>query len=347
MPNLPTQRHYSRIRQHPFRSPIPLDPARNCARKSHFALSLCAVQGRQHCRALLQQLDLIREQELDILLFSDMGLDPHSYVLAHYRLAPVQLLLPGQPVTSGISTLDGFVSDSLSEPADAQAHYSERLIQIPEMPTIFSKPRLSASALKREHWGWGDQQHLYLCPAQAFKLHPMMDAVFAGILQQDPQAVLIFLDITPEHLIQDVLRRLHQQIPVRSQKRICVLPRQSGSDFLALLQCVDLVLESFPFGSFNTIMTAFSLGIPVLSYAGDYLRGRYCLGIYRQMGVAGPIASSPIEYVELALKLAQDQVYRKTLQREILSASDRLFDNHKVAPMFQAVLRSKSSESVS
>lgn len=298
------------------------------------AASWTRLQG-----SLQQQVETIRAQELDILLYSDMGLDPHSYALAHYRMAPLQLVLPGQPLSSGIASLDGFISDVLSEPPQAQEHYCERLIQLSQMPTLYPRPQLRLAALGRSHWGFSEQQTLYLYPGQAFKLHPEMDQAFEQILLNDPSACLILLDLTANGLIRDVLKRLRGSLRKQEYQRIRVLPAQPADAFAALLGCVDLVLEAAPFGSFNTLMTAFALGIPVLSFPGDYLRGRYCLASYRQLGIEGALASSWPDYAQQALELAHNPRRRQQIGREILLAQPRLFNNLPIVAEFKTCLQ--------
>ena len=73
----------------------------------------------------------LSEEKLDVAVYPEIGMDPHSYALALGRQAPVQIAMHGHASTTGISTLDYFVTyEGFSEP-DAQAHYSEALIQLP------------------------------------------------------------------------------------------------------------------------------------------------------------------------------------------------------------------------
>lgn len=284
------------------------------------------------------QLEQIRRLALDISIFTDTGLDPHSYLLAQYRHAPLQLLLPGQPVTSGLSSFSGFLSDVHSEPPDAASHYTEPLIRLSQLPSIYRPPRRPARFLSRAALGLPDAR-LYLCPAQAFKLHPEMDPALLGILRTDPGARLILLDLTPNSLMRQVQQRLQAQLPDRLGSRILVLPRLDPTGFSSLLAAVDVVLESFPFSSYNTLMAAFAVGTPVVTLPGRFLRGRYCLGLYRQMGLeSAPIADSIGAYAELAVRIAQDARYRQRLQTRILAACPKIFANRAVGQELRDLL---------
>ncbi|MEZ0372516.1 MAG: tetratricopeptide repeat protein [Candidatus Sericytochromatia bacterium] len=283
------------------------------------------------------QLEQIRALDLDLLLYTDMGLDPHSYLLAQFRLAPLQILLPGQPVTSGLGSIDGFVSDRLSEPEAAQAHYREPLLLLNRLPTIYPRPQLPEHLPDRSQLGLPEGR-LYLCPGQAFKLHPAMDAALVQILEADPEGCLLLLDLTPNGLIQSVRARLQAKLSPAAWARVRVLPRRDSDGFFALLGHSQVMLESFPFGSVNTLMAAFAVGTPVVTLPGNYLRGRYCLGMYRQMGIAGPVAATPEEYARLALDLAHDEHARQNLSREIRQAHSLLFANRAVGDEFRQLL---------
>jgi protein O-GlcNAc transferase len=57
----------------------------------------------------------IAELELDILFYQDIGMEPFSYLLAFARLAKVQCVSYGHPDTTGIPSMDYYVSNDLYE----------------------------------------------------------------------------------------------------------------------------------------------------------------------------------------------------------------------------------------
>ncbi len=60
-------------------------------------------------------------------------MDPVAGRLAAQRLAPVQCVTWGQPETTGMPTMDYFLSSALMEPPDGDAHYTERLVRLPQL----------------------------------------------------------------------------------------------------------------------------------------------------------------------------------------------------------------------
>src|SRR5262249_8223166 len=80
---------------------------------------------------------LIAAEQLDVLYYTDVGMEPLSHALAFSRLAPVQCITWGHPVTTGIPTLDYFVSSGLLEADGAAEHYTERLVRLKTLPIYY------------------------------------------------------------------------------------------------------------------------------------------------------------------------------------------------------------------
>ena len=66
-----------------------------------------------------------------VLLYPEIGMDPVAAILAAQRLAPVQCVAWGHPETTGLPTMDYFLSADLMEPPDGEAHYTEQLVRLP------------------------------------------------------------------------------------------------------------------------------------------------------------------------------------------------------------------------
>ena len=65
-----------------------------------------------------------------VLLYPEVGMDPVAARLAAHRLAPVQCVAWGHPETTGMPTIDAFLSADLMEPPDGDAHYTEQLVRL-------------------------------------------------------------------------------------------------------------------------------------------------------------------------------------------------------------------------
>lgn len=296
-------------------------------------------RSADHYLTLMSELPAAREQirrlDLDVLFYTDIGMDPFTYSLAFNRLAPVQCVTWGHPVTTGIETIDWFVSSDLIEPPEAEQHYTERLVRLPRLPVFYERPQLPAPARGRRELGLCDaptsvdeESTIYLCPQSLFKLHPQFDGLIGEILSRDPKGVLLFVE--PRHSPWvDQLRRRLRQLPEEVSQRIRFVPGQSHAGFLELLAVADVMLDPLHFGGGNTSFEALGLGLPIVTCPSGFMRGRVTAGCYRQMGLSRCIAQSPMEYVELAVRLGTDREYREETRREILAVQSKLFSNRE------------------
>ena len=89
----------------------------------------------------------------------------------------------------------------------------------------------------------------------------------------------------------------------------------------------DVTLAPFPFGAGDTSLIALALGVPVVTMTTPYLRGNFTAGMYRWMGWTDLIAQTPEQYVEIALRLANDKDQRRQTEETILAKNAVLFEN--------------------
>jgi len=99
---------------------------------------------------------------------------------------------------------------------------------------------------------------------------------------------------------------------------------------MALMSHFDVLLDPIHFGSGNTLYEAMATGTPVVTWPGDFMRGRIVAEAYRQMGVARPpIARTRQEYAPLALALGRDASYRASLRRTLREGARELFEDRQ------------------
>ena len=83
---------------------------------------------------------------LDILFFTDLGMNPYEFILPFLCTSPIQITGWGIPHTSGIREINYYLSSAGLEPSGAEDHYTERLIRLPGgLPCHFGPAIVSAS----------------------------------------------------------------------------------------------------------------------------------------------------------------------------------------------------------
>jgi len=280
--------------------------------------------------------DQISALGLDILFYQDIGMEPMSYFLAFARLAPVQCVSFGHPNTTGIPTMDYFLSSDLFEPADADQHYSETLVRLHDLPTLayYYEPQLPAAAASAQSFGLPPDTTLYVCPQTLFKLHPDFDPILAGILARDARGVVVlsagqFQDFT------DRLRARFAQTLHEFQRRVLFVPFMAFERFMQLLALADVVLDTLHFNGMNSSLQAFSVGAPVVTLPGRFQRGRHTQAMYRKMAIFDCIARDPQDYIDIAVRIGTDGEYARDLRQRILARKRVLFEDARVLREFE------------
>ena len=285
-----------------------------------------AAQFHAGVRPFDQWASLIHAARLDLVIYPEIGMDATTAKLASMRLAPVQAASWGHPETTGLPTIDYYLSAEGLEPAGAQANYTEKLIALPNLgcwclPTKEESGRFTGLEPSQD-------ELLLLCPGTAFKYAPQHDRVLAEIARRVPSSRLVFFRSRPEPLAEKLRERLRdafRRAGVDFERHVAFIPWQTRGAFHALLKRADLCLDTIGFSGFNTAVQALQCGLPIVAHEGRFLRGRLASGPLRHLGLDELVAPSEEAYVELATALAADAGRRQALRRRIESARGRLF----------------------
>ena len=290
----------------------------------------CSAHFEQGGRDLQHWVQAIIDQRLDVLIYPEIGMDPMTLRLASLRLAPVQAATWGHPETTGLPTIDYYLSAEDLEPDDAQEHYSERLVELPHLGCSYEPLKTEPIAPDLAKMGINPGLPLLLCPGMPFKYAPRFDWVPAEIAYRLGSCQLVFF--APEIAsLADILRqRLESAFARRgldfSEFGVFV-PWQTGPVFDGLLSRADVYLDTIGFSGFNTAMQAVQCGVPIVTREGRFMRGRLASGILKRMGLQELVAGSEEEYVRLAVRLIQDRGHRERVRGLIESKRPILFED--------------------
>lgn len=283
----------------------------------------------------------IAADDLDVLVYPEVGMAPITYVLAALRLAPVQMAGWGHPVTTGSAEMDYYVTAGPMEPPDADRHYTETLIRLPGIGVTYPMPEESVH-VTRAQLGLPEERRIYVCPQSLFKIHPEMDEVFADIMERDPDGIILLFQATARAVSEQMGARLQRTIaargiPPRGQLKFLgrVLPRH----FRGVLGICDVVLDTLHWSGGNTSLDAFATGVPVVTLEGRFMRGRQTAAMLRLMDLPGLVAGDREEYVRIALEVARDRDRNRALRGAIEERRGALFSRREpVAAFAQALL---------
>ena len=255
-------------------------------------------------RSLASAREKLAQSSLDLLLYPDVGMDPFTYFLAFARLAPVQCTTWGHPVTTGIPTMDYFLSTDYFEPDHADAHYSERLVRLEDVafPGYYYRPDMPAPVSSRSS-AFGPCEHVYFCPQVLFKFHPDLDHIFGEILRRDAGGTIVIThNAEADSFRLPRLQARLQRTVADVYDRIVFLPKAPSRErYLQRLQTCDVVLDTMHYCGGNTSLEAISAGALVVTLPSGFNRGRHTYGFFRKMRFNETIVSTPEDYIDLAV----------------------------------------------
>ena len=283
---------------------------------------------------LPQWVDAILEHRLDVIIYPEVGMDPMTIRLASMRLAPVQMAAWGHPETTGLPTMDYYLSAEDFEPVDGAKNYREELVALPHLGCSYQPLQVSGVAPDLEALGIAADAPLLLCPGTPYKYAPQHDQVFVEIARRLGRCQFIFFNDDHENLSEKLRERLgvaFAQADMYFDEYGVFIPWQTRPAFYGLLQRADVCLDTMGFSGFNTAMQAIECGLPIVTLEGRFMRGRFASGILKRIGLSELVAQTHERYVELAVKLGQDSEYRRDVRARIVASRDVLFDD--VAPI--------------
>lgn len=293
-----------------------------------------AARFERGAGGLRQWVETILDARPDVLIYPEIGMDPMTVKLASLRLAPVQAAAWGHPETTGLPTIDYYLSGEVLEPADAQAHYSERLVALPHLGCFVQPSGIETDTADFGEWGVEARTPLLLCPGTPFKYAPQHDWMFPEIAHQLGRCRFLFFTHWTRGLSEKLRLRLagaFSRSGLAFDQYAAFIPWQQKPAFHQLLKRADVFLDTIGFSGFNTALQAVQCGVPIVTREGRFMRGRLASGILKRTGLPELVARSEEDYVALAVKLARDTEYRKHICERIAASRHVLFED--VAPI--------------
>jgi protein O-GlcNAc transferase len=270
---------------------------------------------------------LIVEGQFDMIIYPEVGMSNVIYYLSMLRLAPIQVGLMGHPETSGSASMDYFVSWKNFHFDQPKKQFTETVVQLEKLPICYDYPvEMDGIKKTRKSLGLPNNHHiLFTIPMMLFKIQPEFDAVIIKIIQASQRHRVVLICYNAIEKI--VFARLKKQLAKNELEQLIFCLPFKRRDYYALIKNSNVVLESFPFGGGNTVLHAMAAGTPVISLRANQLKGAFGAGYYDYLGETGYCAHTVDEYIQLAIKVANDATVKSRYKAMIQKNKDKLFGN--------------------
>ena len=248
--------------------------------------------------------NLIHAQGIDILV----DLSGHSFFnrLKVFALkpAPIQAAWIGYFHSTGLSSIDYFITDPHTTPQASEQYFSEIPARLPHSRFCYTPfeltPEVSAPPFSRTGYiTFGSFNRLS-------KLNePVIDA-WSRIVMSLPAARLLIKSSGLGDT--ETAERLKQRFEAcgLSPERLILRPSSNYLQMFDEYSEVDIALDPFPFNGGMTTLDALWMGVPVVTLAGNSVVSRQSVSILTNLGLDDLVFPDVESYVAGAVALALD-----------------------------------------
>ncbi len=273
---------------------------------------------------LAEIVKLIRTDGIDILVDLSGHTAPRLLHVMSARPAPVQVTGLGYPATTGLSSIDYRLTDSIADPpGQSDRWHTERLVRLDPCGWCYGPPKdappiAPPPSVVNGFVTFGSFNLLA-------KMGPRVIELWSQILKEVSGSRLLLKaqSFSDEPTRQRVLEAFGNA-GIESH-RIELLPRTEGTaQHLSLYNRLDIALDPFPYNGTTTTCEALWMGVPVITLEGTSHASRVGASLVHAAGLSDLIGHSPEQYVRIAAELAADRDRLASLRasmRERLEAS--------------------------
>ena len=252
--------------------------------------------------------------------------------------APVQVTWLGYPNTTGTTRIQYRLSDNITDPpGDADRYHSEALVRLPHSQWCY-RPFTSVDCaeeppMKRNGFVTFGSFNEFT------KLSPSILGRWTEILARLPDARFAIARVSDGPAKDGLIRDLERA--GIAPDRISFLPVVAMDEYYRRFGTVDIALDSAPYSGTTTTCDTLWMGVPVLTLRGTRSASRPSASILTTLGLTEWIASTPENYVRLAVQFARDEanitMLRKSLRTRMLTSP--LMDEPRFARDVEAAYR--------
>ncbi len=272
--------------------------------------------------AKLQLKDLaqtIYEEKIDILV--DIGGFTHlKTFVSLYKPAPVIISYLGYLNTLGMKEVDYILTDRFTIPEDKADLYTEKPLYIDKGYQIFNPNNLAAvedSPFKTNNYiTFGS----FNCTS---KFNDCVFYMWAKILKNLANSKLLIYRTQMTKSIIRFFKSKFDKLEINPD-RIIFMTQKYSPHYKAYSLC-DIALDTYPFSGMSIAIENALMGVPTVTLQGDGMQSRGAAHINTLIDLSSLNAKSGDEYVDIALRLADDKnklsTLRKSLRGRVLESS--------------------------
>ncbi len=276
-------------------------------------------------------LSAIDPNDFSMAYFPDIGMSIESVILSNMRIAPIQVSNYGHPVSTFGAKVDYWIGGrDTEEPDRAREHYSERLVLIPgcaQAPVPITH-KLAYPQL-------GETPVMIDCSWAGQKINDDHLQRLAEIVRRVRTPVK-FKFFPGGSVLENRFLPLKKSLDaVLGPHRVQLFGHIGYSQYMTELEAAHFALDAYPFGGYNTAVDLLTLRRPIVTLEGNRFYNRSTAYLLRRVGLDDLIATTPEEYIDLAVRMVDDVGFRDRMVRRLKIADlDTTVLSHEHVPSF-------------
>jgi predicted O-linked N-acetylglucosamine transferase (SPINDLY family) len=266
----------------------------------------------------LEVATLLNDMQLDIVVDLSGYTNYCRPEIFAYRPAPIQVSYIGFPGTLGADFYDYVIADPIVLPFEQQAHYSEKIVHLPETYQVNDSLRVGGEHTpSRLDAGLPPSGFVFCCFNANYKITPEVFDIWMRLLRRVEGSVL-WLHRSNSAAEANLLKEANNR--GIDPARLVFAERVNHEEHLARHRLADLFLDTLPINAHTTASDALWMKLPLVTCRGSSFSGRVAASLLHSARLPDLVTDSLEAYESLALRLATDASLLDSF-RERLKAS--------------------------
>lgn len=257
----------------------------------------------------------IYEDEIDIL-FDLAGHTANNAIAAFaYKPAPIQISGLGYMATTGLDTMDYFLTDPFVDPpGEHEAYFTEKPLYISSQfcyAATGAKEHPPSTGAPSKKCGWVT----FGVFNQYAKAKDDMLLAWKEILRRVPKSKLLWkCDAFSSVEVEDEAYRRMKKLGFPMER---IIFEKGTKTYMERYLDVDIALDTYPWPGGGTTCDTLYMGVPLVTRYGDRRSTRFSYGLLQNVGLGDLTAATVEEYIEKAVALASDEELLDALHKNL------------------------------
>jgi predicted O-linked N-acetylglucosamine transferase (SPINDLY family) len=357
--SLPTIKQLAKITPHLYlyntglAKPDNLSREFECAGKYYWYEKELAIPEESSYDARLNRTstDILNDQ-LDVLIDLDSVTHPFNLHLLNRKLAPICISWLGYDAPF-LSSDNYWLGDQYTHPLGVDEYYVEKIVRLPDAHMAVSG--FEAEEIDRDqaraNLGISPNQVAYLMAAPGRKFNRGMAKAVVQILNQVPDAVLMYKGIVDLEVVKEVFDTECHAMGL-DKERIKFLPvTKTEKEHRSVYQLADVFLDSYPYNGGTHNLEALWFNLPVVTHKGEQSFARMGYSFLQAVGINEGVANNWEEYIAWGVRYGLEPELRSAVRQQLIASKDPtnlapLWNPQKLAQdiynLFQSLMIGKS-----